>query len=162
MDLGARRQSRLVGVSAAFDLGGGRSLLGEASFADTGAAAPAAGGLISKVSALKSRAWGVSFVQGDVVRRGDSLSLSVRQPLRVVAGEAQLAVTGVDALGYPVTSFAPVSLAPNGHETDVTLGYAAPASDHLTFRTALSWRSDADNVAGRSDLALRFGVRAAF
>jgi hypothetical protein len=162
LDLGPHRQSRMLGVTTALELGGGRALLAEASFGETDGAAPAAGGLISRVSALKSQAWGVSFIQSDFMKRGDSVSLSVRQPLRVVAGEADLAITGVDARGYPLTSFAPVSLAPTGHETDVTVGYAAPASDRLSFRTALSWRSDADNVAGRSDLAFRFGINAAF
>src|SRR5581483_8995626 len=117
---------------------------------------------LSAVSPLKSQAWGFSLIQADVLRHGDTLQVSVRQPLRVTSGTAQLAVTGVDDRGYPVTTFEPVSLAPSGHETDVSLGYAAPMSDRLSLRSSLAWRSDADNVAGRDDLAVKFGFTAAF
>jgi hypothetical protein len=161
LDLGARRRSGLMSFSTSIDLGGRRALLAEASFGRTDGATTT-GGLIRTVSPLASRAWGVSFVQGGVLRAGDDVTLSVRQPLRVVSGEAQLAVTGVDALGYPVTSFAPVSLAPDGRETDVALGYAAPAGPRMSFRGAVAYRADADNIAGLADVSLRFGFTAAF
>src|SRR5262249_54275779 len=140
LDLGDRRQSRLLGVSSAFDLGHGRALLAEASLSDTDGAKGGTG-LISKVSPLKSIAWGVSFIQGGPLRAGASLQLSGRQPLRVISGQAQMAVTGVDSFGYPVTSFQPVSLVPNGRETDVGVSYATPVGGHMSFRGQAQYRS---------------------
>jgi len=161
LDLGDRRQSRLTALSSALDLGRGRALLAEASFADTDGAKGGTG-LISQVSRLHSMAWGVSFVQGGAFKAGDSLSVSVRQPLRVTSGQAQMAVTNVDSLGYPVTTFEPVSLVPNGRETDVGLNYATPVTASVSFRGQVQYRSDADNIAGLSDVALHLGVNLAF
>lgn len=161
IDLGQRRRSRLLGFSTALDLGGHRALMGELSFGQTDGA-DVASGLIRSVAPLESRAWGVSFVQGDFVRRGDDLTVSVRQPLTVVSGSAQMAVTGVDSFGFPVTSFTPVSLAPDARETDVILGYAAPTGTRMSVRGSVAYRSDADNVAGLNDVSFRLGLTAAF
>jgi len=70
--------------------------------------------------------------------------------------------TGVDALGFPVTNLTQVSLAPSGRETDTALGYSAPASKWASFRGEVAYRSDADNIAGRNDVALRFGMNLRF
>jgi subtilisin family serine protease len=161
LDLGDHRASRMLGLSSAFDLGGQRSLLGEVSLAQTDGA-NGLGGLIGSVSALRSTAWGISFVQGDTVSRGDSLSFSLRQPLRVTSGEAEMAVTGVDSFGFPVTTITPVSLVPNGHETDAVMNYTAPISQWASFRGEVSYRTDADNTAGLDDVALRLGMHLAF
>ena len=161
INLGDRRKSQMIGGSATLDLGGRRAVTGAISTATTGGgAAPA--GLIQSVSALRSMAWGASFIQGDAFRKGDSLSISVRQPLRVVSGSAAMVETGVDALGFPVTNLTQVSLAPNGRETDTALGYSAPASKWASFRGEVAYRSDADNIAGRNDIALRFGMNVRF
>jgi hypothetical protein len=161
LTLGLRHQSRLVGVSSAFDLGGQRSILAEAStVASDGASMQS--GLIRSVSPTKAVAWGVSFIQGDALKPGDSLSVSVRQPLRVTSGEAQLAVTSVDDQGYSTTTFTPVSLAPSGHETDVTVGYAAPMGQNASFRGAVSMRQDVENEAGLNDVAVRAGMNLVF
>ena len=161
LSLGTQHQSRLVGVSSALDLGGGRALLGEASLVSTDGG-EANTGLIRSVTPLKAMAWGVSFIQGDAFRPGDALSLSVRQPLRVTSGEAQMAVTSVDSQGIPSTVFNPVSLAPSGHETDTTVGYSLPVGDQASFKGQVSYRSDAENQAGLDDVALRLGMNLVF
>ena len=161
LSFGTRHQSRLVGVSSALDLGGHRAFLAEASLVSSNGAALTSG-LIRSVSPVKAMAWGVSFIQGDAFKPGDSLSISVRQPLRVTSGEAQLAVTSVDSQGYPTTVFTPVSLAPSGHETDATVAYAAPVTDRASLKGAVSYRSDANNQAGLNDVALRFGMNLVF
>ena len=107
-------------------------------------------------------AWGVSFIQGDAFKPGDALSLSVRQPLRVTSGEAQMAVTSVDSQGIPSTVFNPVRLAPSGHETDTTVGYSLPVGVQASFKGQVSYRSDADNQAGLDDIALRLGMNLVF
>ena len=161
LSLGARHRSGQVAVSTALDLGGGRALLAEAAQVNVDGASMTSG-LISAVSPLKARAWGVSLVQADAFAAGDQLSIAVRQPLRVVSGAAQLAVTGVDSQGLPVTVFQPVSLRPSGAETDLTFGYASPVRAGASFRASASLRQDADNQAGRGDVAVRLGVNWAF
>lgn len=161
LNLGAHRASRLMGASSALDLGGRRTLLAEASWVSTDGASVGTG-LIRSVSPLKAMAWGVSLVQGGAFKAGDALSLSVRQPLRVTSGHAQMAVTDVDDDGYATTRFTDVDLAPAGHETDVTLGYAAPVTSHASFNGAVAYRRDADNRAGVSDVALKMGLNLAF
>ena len=161
LSFGDHRLSRMLGLSSAFDLGHQRSLLAEVSVAQTDGA-NGLSGLIGSVSALRSAAWGVSFIQGNAARKGDSLSFSLRQPLRVTSGEAQLAITGVDSLGFPVTTMQPISLAPTGHETDAVVGYSAPVSRYASFRGEVSYRSDADNTQGLNDMAFRFGMHLAF
>ncbi|MFI4936352.1 MAG: hypothetical protein ACHP7N_17215, partial [Caulobacterales bacterium] len=161
LSLGARHQSRQTGLSAAFDLGANRSILAEASLVDVDGAALTSG-LVRDVSPLKARAFGLSFIQGDAFATGDSLTLSLRKPLRIVAGDAQMAVTTVDAQGYPVTSLQTVSLKPSGDETDLGLGYVSPVRDLFSWRGAVSLRNDADNQAGRKDIAVRFGLHLGF
>ena len=157
LDLGDHRASRMLGLSTAFDLGGQRALLGEGERGADGSMRQQPGQPDRlQSSSLRSTAWGVSFVQSGAVSRGDSLSISLRQPLRVTsAGRRRWPVTGVDSFGFPVTTEAPVSLVPNGHETDAVVNYTAPISRWASFRGEVSYRSDADNTAGLDDMALR-------
>jgi hypothetical protein len=161
LTLGAHHTSRQLAVSAAFDLGGRRAILAEAAMVDVDGARMTSG-LISDVSPLKARAYGVSFVQGDALISGDSLSIALRKPLRVVSGSASLAISSVDSQGLPVTVFTPVSLAPSGSETDLTLGYATPTRRGAAYRASVSLRQDADNQAGRGDVAFKLGVNLTF
>lgn len=161
VSFGAHHRSRQVGFSTAFDLGGRRSILAEATIVDVDAASLSFG-LVREVSPLRARAYGVSFIQGDVLKAGDFLSISLRKPLRIVSGHADLAVTSVDGEGVATTSFAPVSLAPSGSETDLTIGYAAPMSAQANWRAAVTLRKDAGNQAGRGDVAFRLGVNWGF
>ncbi|MFI4976968.1 MAG: S8 family serine peptidase, partial [Caulobacterales bacterium] len=161
VSLGARHDSSQAGISSVFDVGGRRSILAEATVVDVSGASMTSG-LVRDVSPLQARAFGLSFIQGDALMSGDSLSISVRKPLRVVSGDARIAVTSVDAEGNPVMSFTPVSLAPSGNETDLTLGYASPARDQISWRGLVSLRDDADNQAGRKDVAFRLGLNWGF
>ncbi|HEY2708174.1 MAG TPA: S8 family serine peptidase [Caulobacteraceae bacterium] len=161
LSLGDRHQSELIGISSAFDLGGGRALLAEASSVTTDGA-DMQSGLIQSVSGLKATAWGVSLIQSNALKAGDSLTVSVRQPLRVTSGTAQMAVTSVDDEGYANTTLTPMSLAPNAHETDLMLGYVAPVGQQASFRGGFSVRSDAQNVAGLTAFDLNFGMNVVF
>jgi hypothetical protein len=162
LSLGQNHQSASVGVSMAVALGKGRSLLFDAVTARSSGASLGGGGLIDAVSALTARAYGVSFVQADAFRAGDRLTLSVRQPLRVIGGTAAIAVTTVDSQGYATTSPAQVSLRPSGAETDFAAGYTAPFAHGVLLNTGLSLRTDADNVRGAQDLLARVAISKAF
>ncbi len=161
LSLGDRRGSRLEAFSAAAELGGGRSLLAEAAIVDVDGARLQSG-LISEVSPLRARAFGVSFQQRDAFRSGDALSVAVRKPLRVVSGQAMVAESTVDQDGRPVTTFAAVSLKPSGDETDVSLRYAAPLGRMAAVRLTGVVRQDADNQAGVTDVGVRMGLNLAF
>ncbi len=154
LSFGGHHASRSVSVTTAYDLGGGRGLLAEAAWVNTDGAA-LGGGLIRDVSAITARAYGVSFVQADALRAGDTLSVSVRKPLRVTSGVANLAVTTVDSEGYATTGFTPVGLTPNGNETDLDLAYGATFGDALRLTGEVDLRSDAQNVRGQNGVAFK-------
>jgi hypothetical protein len=161
LSLGQRHQSRGVTASGVLDLGGGRSLMAEALWATTGGSAIDTG-LLRDVSRLGERAYGVSLVQDDALRAGDRLSLSVTKPLRVTSGAADLAVTSVDAQGYPHTAFTAVSLVPGGDETDASLAYEARLGGRLSVNGGLALKSDYRNIKGETDAGLRLGLDARF
>jgi len=161
LTLGDHHKSSSVSLSSSYDLGGGRGVLVDATLVSTNGATMNSG-LIRDVSAIKARAYGVSFIQADALTGGDRLTLSVRKPLRVVSGTASLAVTSVDSDGYASTVFAPVSLAPNGNETDVSVGYSAPLSASLHINGGLDLKQDARNIAGAKDVGLRMGMNFTF
>ena len=161
INLGASHHSAGFGLSAAYALGQGRSLMID-TMVTRSSGAGAGAGLVSGVSAVTARAYGVSLVQAGAWRDGDLLSLSVRKPLRVVAGQAGLAVTSVDALGYPTTVVAPVSLKPNGDETDLSVAYAGPARAGFRVNVGVDYRNQAENTRGLNDLAVRLAVNRRF
>jgi subtilisin family serine protease len=161
LSLGAAHRSTSVGLSSAYDLGGGRGLLFDAVFAKISGSS-VQDGLIASVSPMTARAYGVSFVQADAFRDGDRLTLSIRKPLRVVSGSVQLAVTNVDDQGYPTTSLVRANLKPNGSETDIGVGYAATFRHGLNLTTGLAYRSDAYNVKGLGDVDARVSLRMRF
>jgi hypothetical protein len=161
LTLGNQHQSASVGLSAAYDLGGGRGLLIDATVSKTSGAAVNSG-LVSGISPMTARAYGVSFVQADAFKKGDHLSVSLRKPLRVIGGSAELAVTTVDAEGYPTTSLVKLGLKPSGDETDAALDYAVKLADGVDLATGLDYRADAYNVAGVNDVVARLSMNMRF
>ena len=160
LDFGARHHSQSIALSSTFDFGGGVSLLAETTQVRTGGT-PLGGGLIRSVSPLVARAWGASLVKADAFRLGDSVSLSFRKPLRVISGEAEVAITSVDDQGYATTRLTSVSLRPGGDERDLFLGYSAQLGRDVDVSTAIGYRADVENARGMNDVALRLalGVR---
>ncbi len=157
VNLGASHHSAGFGLSAAYALGGGRSLMID-SMVTRSSGAGANAGLVSGVSTVSARAYGVSLVQASAWREGDLLSLSLRKPLRVAAGQAGLATTSVDALGYPTTVVTPVSLKPNGNETDLSLAYAGPTRAGFKVNIGVDYRNQAENTRGLNDVAVRVAL----
>jgi hypothetical protein len=161
LDLGARHHSRALAFSSSYDLGGGLSLMADAVRTQTDGA-ELEGGLIKSVSPLKARAWGVSLVKSNAFLDDDGLSLSFREPLRVVAGEARMAITSVDSEGYPTTTLTAVSLRPSGVERDVYLGYHARLPYGVDLNTAFGYRTQVQNTRGLDDVAVRMALGARF
>ncbi len=160
LSLGASHRSAAIGVSTSLYLGQGRSLMVDATVSRTSAAF--GGGVIGQVSSLTSRGYGVSLLQADAFRPGDRLTLTLRKPLKVVAGWAELAQTTVDSDGYAATSFSRFGLRPNGDETDLSLGYATLLRGRVDVSSGLDYRADAENVRGLSDLSMRLAATVRF
>jgi len=161
LGFGAQHRSSSIGLATTYDLGGGRALMLDASLSRTSGSGEG-GGLIGQVTPVTARAFGAAFLQADAFRPGDHLSVSVRKPLRVMGGSAQLAVTTVDSEGYATTSLVRVGLKPSGDETDVALAYATPLKGGADMSFGLSVRSDADNVHGLTDAVARLAFNKAF
>lgn len=161
VSFGDSNRSFSLGASSAFDLGRGAGLLLDATYLRTEGAA-VSNGLISQVSPLTALAYGATLVQREAFRADDRLSLGVRKPLRVISGNAALAVTEVDSQGYATTRAQRVSLKPDGSQTDFVLGYATPLARAIDFTSALSLSKDADNVRGRDAAGVTMGVKVRF
>jgi subtilisin family serine protease len=159
--LGASHHSQGVAVSSAYALGGGRSLMVDAAITRSNGAEPNAG-FVGGVSAVTARAYGVSLVQSDAWQAGDQFSLALRKPLRVISGEVRLAVTGVDANGDPVTTLTPLSLRPDGDETDLSLAYATPVKAGFRLSAGVDYRNQAENVRDLNDVAMRLALQRRF
>jgi hypothetical protein len=148
LSLGNTNVTDEVGVSALYGLTAHSSLYLEASRAHT-LNSGTTGGLITGVSGLTARAWGTSFVSSDLFRDNDHFSLSVKQPLRVTAGSAQLATTTID----PVTGVAGfgtlnVPLAPTGRETDWIVSYDTPLFKTQQLSLKAGYLKDYQNIRG--------------
>ena len=161
LSLGARHNSRSLAVQLVRDLGGGRAVMFDAATVRTDGAA-VTHGLIRGVSALEARAYGASYIQAAAFRPGDRLTLSVKKPLRVISGTAELALTGVDEQGFPVTTFRAAGLTPAGNETDVSAAYVLPVGRAAQVSGAIDLVSDARNVRGAADARLQMGLNLAF
>jgi hypothetical protein len=158
---GEGHRSQSLGLSTAFDLGETTGLLLDATVARTDGA-PVATGLVTGVSTLLTRSYGVALVQHDSLTEGDALSFSLRKPLRVVSGSASLAMTSVDAQGFATTGTTRVGLTPTGSQTDLIAGYNAPLSEGIVMTAAFDLSKDAENVRGSNAAAARVGVTAHF
>jgi hypothetical protein len=161
IDLGASHHSQSLGASTAYALGGGRSLMVDAAVTRSNGAEPNAG-FVGGVSAVTARAYGVSLVQSDAWQAGDQLSIALRKPLRVISGDVRLAVTSVDADGNPVTTLTPLSLRPDGDETDLSLAYATPVKAGFRLSAGVDYRDQAENVRDLTDVALRLALQRRF
>ena len=161
INLGDSHRSTGFALSAAYALGGGRSLMIDTLITRSSGAASSTG-LVSGVTAVTARAYGVSLVQAGAWREGDLVSLSVRKPLKVVAGSAALTTTSVDDQGFATTSVTPISLKPSGDETDLSLAYASPTRAGFKFNVGVDYRNQAENTRGLNDLAVRFALSRRF
>lgn len=153
LSLGDNHRSAAISLTSNLDLGHGRSLLADATMARSSGANGS--GLIGQVSTLTARGYGVSLMQEGALMAGDRLTLSLRKPLRVVDGSAQMAFTTVDSDGYSHTSQSRVSLTPNGDETDLSLAYATTLRGGIYLSAGMDYRNDAENVRGLNDVAMR-------
>jgi len=161
LSLGHEHTSLSMGVSSAFSLGGKRNLVFDAAIMRSNGA-QIADGLISDISPLYAQSFGAALVQRDAVRPGDNLAFSVRAPMRVFSGSANIAVNSVDEDGNPVISKQRVNLRATGQEMDFSMGYSAPVSETMSWNMSLNARHDAGNISGAHDADFLVGTKIRF
>src|SRR5258705_34047 len=157
LSLGNTR-SVALGLGSNFDLGGGFQLGLDALYA-TPKSSGAAASLIAGTTRLASLGFGMALSKEDLFADHDLAGLSIKKPLRVYGGAAQVDLaTGVDGDGNPVVARQRVSLVPTGSETVYGVNYSRALGAGISAGLAVTARTDADNVAGAKDLGamLRF------
>lgn len=108
--------------------------------------------IISNVSTIRSRAWGVGLMAHSILLDGDAFGISLTRPLRVSSGSALLDVpTGFGANGELTRNEALWDLAPEDRETDVEIFYRRPLSERSSLGTYLLYRDNAFNSAEYGD-----------
>lgn len=152
LSLGASNRSRSYGFSAGLNLDSSNSVLFEAGFATTAAAS--ADGLFVGTTHLQSRSYGVSFVSRNLLKNQDRFILSVKQPLRVVSGQAGVIVPSIDEEGIAHYDIEWASLVPTGREVQYGLSYDRPVNKAQSLGLQAGYRKDAQNVQGATDVSL--------
>jgi len=130
----------------------------------TGGTANRADSLVSGYTAGRSEAYAIFASLQEPFGRGDSLSVTVSQPLRAVSGAMQMVVpVGADENGSPVMASRSISLRPDGRETRADVLYMSPLNRRAKWFLGLSLRDqpDHDPVAPR-EVTVAGGIRAAF
>ena len=147
--LGSGRQSTELGVSALISLSARESVFIEASQSMTRSGQAGDASLLTGTSDIRAQAFGARYVVSELFRPADRISVSFRQPLRVTAGSASLAVTSIDPVtGVATTGIEQVDLAPTGRQRDYRIGYDTPMSRTSRLGLQFTLSQDALNIAG--------------
>lgn len=162
LGLGPSATTVSVGAGTNVNLGGGYQIGFDAAYSTTNPTHNP-NSLITDTSRLQSESYGMALSKHGLIGLGDTLGVSVVRPMRVVSGTANLAVpVGQDALGNPIFQQQRVGLSPNGTETDLGLAYNRPFSQDMLGGVSLSYRDNADNIAGTHDAAAMAHFRLSF
>ncbi len=154
---GTNMASLELGVTQDLGRGGFVSLGGEMGVADLGQQA-----MLTSVSSARFNSVNLQIGSHDAFTRGDRLTLAVGMPVAVTSGRAQAVLPVASARG--LTSFQPVDidLSPSDRQTDISLSYQVPLSDHAELMAKLVHSENYGNRAGLSDTGAVLGLNFAF
>lgn len=155
-----RNQSASMDLTAIYKFNQKNSVALEATLAKTKGGD--ANGLFVGTTDIISQAFGASFVSKDIYNLYDQLTLSIKQPLRVVSGKSGLVVSGVDALGYATYRTDWLGLSPDGREIDYSLTYETPMQNNQYVSIQASYRQDLLNEKDNNDIGLGLNYRVDF
>ncbi|RPH41876.1 MAG: hypothetical protein EHM87_18460 [Burkholderiales bacterium] len=117
-------------------------------------------GVIGTVGASQSDAASVALIRDDALRPGDTLSLSVSQPMRTRSGDAHAVVqTGFGADGSVLLGGTAFSLVPEGRERAAELAWRTPLGRDASVGAVLArrWQPNHDAQAAPDTLvAVRY------
>jgi hypothetical protein len=151
-----------LGLGGSVDLGRGYTF-GVDTIAASTSGSHTQNSLVKSTSRLTSAGFSMVLNKENLTGVNDNLGISVKKPLRVYAGSAQVEVpTGTDNNGNALMQRSNVGLTPSGSETNCTFSYRRPLAPGMSSELNVSYRQDADNVAGARDAAAMLHLSAAF
>lgn len=110
-------------------------------------------GVIAGFDDTRFSAYEIGLDMADVALRGDTLGLSLRQPLAISAGHADLRLASAVGPGGAVRfATVPVGLAPDTRQLDLAVEYLAPVGRRATFGVGLRHAWNHGHVAGEAAL----------
>jgi hypothetical protein len=148
-----QNSTELLGLSLAYRLDRDSSLQFNSELGFTRGNANS-GSLFAATSGIQSRAYGVSYLQQNLLTAKDQFTASIKQPLRLSSGRAALTTASVDEAGYAVYQKSWSSLVPDGREIDLTLSYRMPTSKTDALTVQAGYQKDALNIAGNNNAML--------
>jgi len=110
-------------------------------------------GVIAGFENTRTSAYEIGLDLADVARAGDTLGLSLRQPLAISAGRADLRLAaGVGPGGAVRFVDVPVALSPDTRQVDLALDYLAPLGKRSTFGFGLRHAWNHGHIPGETAL----------
>ncbi len=120
-------------------------------------------GLMSGMSNATFSSFGLSVERDSAFRKGDSLSLFARQPMRMESGQAQLRVPEArTAQGDVLWRELAVDLVPSARQVDLGFEYATPLRTGEQLRIGASVSHNDGHVRGASGVSLLGAFQRAF
>jgi hypothetical protein len=151
MSFGNSNRSVETGVSALITLDRNNSLYLETTQSTTYAATAASGSMFSGTSDIHAQSFGMSFTSKNMLMTADKLTATVKQPLRVTSGVANLTTTTINPItGVATVGVEGISMAPNGREMDYRVSYDTPLTKTQNVSLVASYMKDAMNMAGNN------------
>lgn len=151
MSFGNSNRSVETGVSALITLDRNNSLYLESTQSTTYAATATSGSMFSGTSDIQAQSFGMSFTSKNMLTSSDKFTATVKQPLRVTSGVANLTTTTINPVtGVATVGVEGISMAPNGREIDYSASYDTPLSKTQNISLVASYMKDAMNMAGNN------------
>lgn len=154
----------VVSAGVAFSPAAGVKLGAQYTVGYTGGTANRADSLVSAYTAGRSEAYAVFASLQEPFGRGDSLSVTLSQPMRMVSGAMQMVVpVGADENGSPVMASRSISLRPDGRETRADVLYMSPINRRAKWFLGLSVRDQPDHdPTAQREVTIGGGIRTVF
>ena len=119
--------------------------------------------LVASLSPIGYRGFQLGATIQDVLARGDSVTLSFVQPMRIESGTVQFVLpVSRTAEGAIVNETVTADLSPSGRQRNLALSYETSLWQSSRLSLRLQYSFDAGNIAGARAFAVAGGYRHAF
>ena len=164
LNFAGKANTNVANFGVAFPLASRVTLGAQYSVGYTDNVANQAAGLVTGYTNLRSTAYAASVSFAEAFRPGDSLGLTVSQPMRAVSGAMQMVVpVGADVNGAPVMAPRSISLKPDGRETRADVLYMSPINRSAKWFLGVGVRHQPDHdLAAPNEVTVGGGLRAVF
>ena len=145
INLGNKNYTSAIGFSLNIDIDKNQHLLLEGTNASIKSSRSS--GIVNQTNGISAQALGVAYLHNDLIKKDDVFTLSIKQPLRVAEGKANVTLTEIDAVtGEASQQNHWVSLKPDGHEIDSKLSYNTPLTQNQNIAFEASYIKDGLNI----------------